>query len=89
MVELLVAVGANGIGLMVTLVVPIGQDNHQQLQIQNTCGANVVDPTILGFCKVDVNAFGPVQLYVAPATRFENKFKVWPDKWWSYWLLLC
>jgi len=31
---------------------------------------------MVGFCKVDVNAFGPVQLYVALAMRFENKFKV-------------
>jgi len=36
MVELLVAVGANGIGLMVTLVVPIGPGQPQQLQIQST-----------------------------------------------------
>jgi hypothetical protein len=29
----------------------------------------VVVPVIVGFCCVDVNPFGPVQLYVAPATR--------------------
>ena len=35
-------------------------------------------PTILGFCKVDVNAFGPLQLYVAPAIKLAFKFNVWP-----------
>ena len=28
-----------------------------------------MDPTIVGFCAVEVKPFGPVQAYVAPATK--------------------
>ena len=77
MVELLEAIGANGIGLMVTLVVPTGPLHPPTVTYTEYMPvAKVVAPTMVGFCKVDVNAFGPVQLYVALAMRFENKFKV-------------
>ena len=38
----------------------------------------MVAPGIVGFCKADVNAFGPLQLYVAPVTVLENKLNVCP-----------
>ena len=40
----------------------------------------LVTLAIVGFCKVDVNAFGPVQLYVAPATVDAVKLRVVPTQ---------
>ena len=80
-VELFVAIGAIGIGFTVTDVVPIGPLHPPTVMYTEYIPvANVVAPTMLGFCKADVNAFGPVQLYVAPATKFENKFNVEPEQ---------
>jgi len=60
---LLPAVGAAGIALTVTLTVPAGL--AQPLTVAITLYkpvAAVVALAIVGFCNVDVNPFGPVQL---------------------------
>ena len=61
--ELLPAVGAVGVGLTVTAIVDTALPQPETLT--NTLyvpDAAVVTPAIVGFCKVDENAFGPVQL---------------------------
>src|SRR5215204_448448 len=40
--------------------------------------AVVAAPGIEGFCCVEINPFGPVQLYVAPATVVAVRFSVEP-----------
>lgn len=40
--------------------------------------AAVVALVMTGFCAVEVKAFGPVQLYVAPATVVEESVKFCP-----------
>jgi high-affinity K+ transport system ATPase subunit B len=40
--------------------------------------AAVVAPAILGFCSVDVNPFGPLQEYIAPATLVAKRLSVLP-----------
>jgi hypothetical protein len=63
------AVGVVGVALTVTLVVPAGE-----LQVPTVTMTEyvpllaVVAFAMVGFCRVEVNAFGPVQAYVAPAT---------------------
>jgi len=53
MVELLVAIGAGGISLMVTLVVPIGPSHPPTVTYTEYIPvANVVAPTMVGFCKL-------------------------------------
>ncbi len=60
--ELLAAIGAAGIGLTVTLVIPAGP-----VQPNNVCVteyvplAKVLAGAIVGFCKFEVNVFGPDQ----------------------------
>lgn len=39
-----------------------------------------VAPAMDGFCTAEVNPFGPVQEYVAPATRFDVRFNVLPSQ---------
>jgi hypothetical protein len=39
--------------------------------------ANVVAPVIVGFCVVDVNEFGPDQLYVAAVTVLAFRLRFW------------
>ena len=61
--ELFDAIGAGGISLIVTLVVPIGPVHP--LTVTNTeyiPVAKVLAPAIVGFCNSDENAFGPLQL---------------------------
>src|SRR5579859_2931195 len=76
---LLPAVGAEGVGLTVAVVVP-GADG--QLATVATTEyvpeAAAVAPTIDGFCALEVNPLGPVQLYVAPATVEAVRFNVEP-----------
>jgi hypothetical protein len=62
-VELLAAVGAAGIGLIVTVVIPAGLVQPFTVCVREYVPlARTVTPAMVGFCKVDVNAFGPVQL---------------------------
>jgi hypothetical protein len=42
--------------------------------------AAVVTLDIVGSSEVDVKLFGPVQLYVEPATVFEVRLKVCPEQ---------
>jgi len=63
--ELLPAVGAEGVWLMVTETVPAGVLTHPFAPIAVTeyvPDAEVVTPEMVGFCKVEVKLFGPVQL---------------------------
>lgn len=45
--------------------------------VYNPLAANVA-AAIVGFCSVEENPFGPVQLYVDPADEVEVKFKSLP-----------
>jgi formaldehyde-activating enzyme involved in methanogenesis len=77
--ELLPAVGAAGAGLIVTLTVPAGPAQPPTLAVTEYIpDAKVVTPGIEGFWTEEVKLFGPVQLYVAPATVEALKFKVCP-----------
>ena len=60
---MLPAVGAAGIALTVTLTVPaeLAQPLTVAITLYNPVAA-VVALAIVGFCNVDVNPFGPVQL---------------------------
>ena len=71
------AIGAAGVGLMVTDTVPIGPAQPPTVAFtEYNPPAKVVVPAILGFWVVDVKLFGPVQLYVAPAMVEALKLKV-------------
>ena len=64
MVELLAAVGAPGIGLIVTLTVPAALVHPFTVCVtEYKPAARVVAPTMVGFCRLEVKVFGPVQLY--------------------------
>jgi hypothetical protein len=77
--ELLPAVGALGIGLIVTLVVPGGPVHPLKVIVTEYVPLfdTVVAPMV-GFCTVDVNPLGPVQLQVVPPLLVEVKLKVDP-----------
>ena len=63
------AVGVAGIALTVAVVDPAGLVHPFTVIVTLYVPvAAVVAFVIVGFCKADVNPFGPVQLYVAPAT---------------------
>jgi hypothetical protein len=65
---LLLATGGAGVALTVTLVV--AEDEVQPLTVTVTLyvpDADAVAFGIDGFCSDEVNPFGPVQLYIAPA----------------------
>ena len=63
------AVGVEGLALTVTLVVPA-----EELQLlimavtEYVPDIAAVELAMVGFCEVEVNPFGPVHEYVAPAT---------------------
>jgi hypothetical protein len=60
---LALAVGAAGIGLTTTLVVPVELEQPDTVVINEYMPEPLsVIPLIEGFCKLDVNVFGPVQL---------------------------
>src|SRR5450759_2795247 len=76
---LLDAVGGAGIGLTVAVVVPAA--DWQPLTVARTEYvplAAVVALAIDGFWTADVKPFGPVQLYVAPATVEAVRLSVEP-----------
>ena len=63
------AVGVDGLALTVTLVVPA--DEVQLFAVAVTeyvPDIAAVELAMVGFCSVEVNPFGPVHEYVAPAT---------------------
>ena len=66
---LLDAVGVAGIAFTVAVVDPAALVHPLTVIVTSYVPvAAVVAFVIVGFCKADVNPFGPVQLYVAPAT---------------------
>ena len=78
---LLPGVGAAGVAFTITAIVPAGPG--QPFTIATTEYVPVAEATgetIDGFCKVDVNPFGPVQLYVALATVLAVRFRVVPSQ---------
>lgn len=76
---LLPAVGVAGAVFTVTLTVPAGLVQPFTVTVSEYVPvAAVVTPAIDGFCTADVNPFGPVQLYVAPATALVVRFSVAP-----------
>ena len=78
---LLLAVGAVGIGFTVTFVVPAGPVHPPAVAVTEYVPlAKVVADTMLGFCNVELNPFGPVQLYVAPAITLAVRSNVDPEQ---------
>ena len=77
--ELFDAVGDDGIGLTVTLVLT-GMLVHCPVVTvtEYEPASEEVALLITGFCTDDVKPFGPVQLYVAPTIVDANKFNVPP-----------
>jgi len=67
---LFAAVGVAGIALTVAVVVPAAEVQPATVTVTEYVPvASVVAAGIVGFCKAELKAFGPVQAYVAPATR--------------------
>ena len=67
---LLPVVGVAGAGFTTTVVVPAALVQPPTVTVTEYVPAIArVEAAVLGFCKVEVNVFGPVQLYVAPATN--------------------
>ena len=76
---LLPAVGATGLGLTTTTVVPAGPGHPATVAVtEYVPDAAVVAPAIEGFCVEEEKLFGPVHEYVAPAMVLAVKFNVKP-----------
>jgi len=76
---LFAAVGVAGIALTVAVVVPARDVQPATVTVTEYVPvAAVVAPTIEGFWREEVKAFGPVQEYVAPATRGVVRLSVPP-----------
>ena len=85
--ELLLAEGTSGVESTTTAIVETGAD------VQVSGGtvymlvavteyvpvARVVTGLMLGFCNVELNAFGPVQLYVVPVLDVAVRFRELPE----------
>ena len=76
--ELLPAVGVIGVGFTTTTVVAGELEHPLFATTVYVPAANAVVLTIVGFCKVDENALGPVQEYVAPAIKLAVRFNAVP-----------
>jgi multisubunit Na+/H+ antiporter MnhB subunit len=75
----LAAVGTAGTGLIVTFITPAGPEQPATtIETEYWPAVIVPAPTITGFCTFEVNVFGPVQLYVAPALNVAVRLSVWP-----------
>jgi hypothetical protein len=78
---LLDATGVAGIGLTVTTVVPAAPvQPFTVIVTEYVPPAASVAPVTDGFCKEEVNPFGPVHEYVAPATSGVVKFRLSPSQ---------
>lgn len=76
---LLPAVGATGIGLTTTTVVPAGPGHPATVTVTEYVPASAtIALAIVGFCEEDEKLLGPVQLYVAPAIVLAAKFNTEP-----------
>ena len=77
--ELLPAVGAPGVGLTVTVTVPVALLHPLTVTVSEYVPPAASATLVMeGFCKPDENPFGPVHEYVAPATALVVRFKVLP-----------
>ena len=73
--------GAAGIGLTTTATVPAALVQPFTVIVTEYVPASAeVAPGMDGFCNAEVNPFGPVQEYVAPATKFDVRFSVFPSQ---------
>jgi hypothetical protein len=78
-VELLPAVGADGIGLTVALVIPGGPVHPLKDMVTEYAPVAAIGAlTIVGFCAVEVKLLGPVQLQVSPPLFVAVRLKVEP-----------
>jgi hypothetical protein len=79
---LLLGVGVVGVGLTTTVVVPAGlvAQPGTVTVTEYVPASATTTPAIDGFCVEELNAFGPVQLYIAPANVLEVRFKVVPEQ---------
>jgi len=76
---LLAAVGVAGAALTVAVVVPAADVQPATVTVtEYVPEAAAVAAGMVGFCNVEVKAFGPVQEYVAPATVGVVKLSVPP-----------
>jgi hypothetical protein len=76
---LLDGAGAAGTGFTVTVTVPTTLVHPLAVAVTEYVPlAAVVTLVMDGFCDVEVNELGPVQLYVAPATLLAVRFNVDP-----------
>src|SRR6478672_13433534 len=76
---LLVGAGVAGIALTRAFTVPAGLVHPFTVTVtEYVPDAAVVEEAIVGFCSEDVNPFGPVHAYVAPATAAVDKFNAAP-----------
>jgi hypothetical protein len=77
---LLLNVGAAGVLFTTTATVLCALTHPPTVMVSEYVPvAAVVAETMLGSSSADENEFGPVQLYVAPATVFAVRFNVWPE----------
>ncbi len=76
---LLDAVGVAGTGFITTVVVPATLVQPATVTVTlYVPEAAVVTLAIVGFWRVELKLLGPVQAYVAPATRGVERFSVVP-----------
>ena len=75
------AVGAAGVAFTVTAAVPAALVQPFTVTVNEYVPvAAVVAAAMVGFCSADEKLFGPVQLYVAPATAVVVNVKVLPEQ---------
>jgi len=78
---LLLAVGVAGVGLTTTVTVPAALVQPLTVTVTEYVPASAaIMFALVGFCSADTKAFGPVQLYVAPATVGVVRVKVVPEQ---------
>ena len=78
---LLPAVGAEGGGLTTTVTVPFGPVHPATVTFTVYVPASAnTEPAIVGFCRDELNALGPVHEYVAPAMVLAVRLIVFPKQ---------
>jgi hypothetical protein len=77
---LLPGAGVAGVACTVTDVTPLGPIQPPRLMsTEYVPEAATVAPVIVGSSSVEVKLFGPIQLYVAPATLLALRERVCPE----------
>ena len=78
----LLAIGVAGVALTTTFVVPAADAHPLTVIVTEYVPASaVVAFARVGFCNEEVNPFGPVQAYVAPATVGVERLIVAPSQY--------